>query len=44
MLPMTAYFAESALLPSGWARNVSIAVSDDGALDSVTADSEAIGG
>ena len=41
MLPMTAYFAESALLPSGWARNVGFDISADGNLAAVTADAEA---
>ncbi len=38
---MTAYFAENALLPSGWARNVRFDISADGSLAAVTADAEA---
>ena len=35
---MTAYFAESALLPSGWAGNVLFDVNSDGAIVAVTPD------
>ena len=38
---MTAYFAESALLPSGWAANVLIDVGSDGAIGAVTQDAKA---
>ena len=38
---MKTYFAESALLPNGWARNLLFEINPDGAILSVTADAEA---
>ena len=38
---MTAYFAESALLPSGWANNLRFDINPEGAIASVTPDTEA---
>ncbi|TLP61819.1 MULTISPECIES: formimidoylglutamate deiminase [Pseudomonas] len=40
---MPAYFAERALLPTGWARNVRLEVANDGRLASVSADAQADG-
>lgn len=40
---MSAYFAERALLPSGWARNVRLEVAADGRLASIEADASADG-
>ncbi|MEE1887637.1 formimidoylglutamate deiminase [Pseudomonas carassii] len=40
---MSAYFAERALLPSGWARNVRLEVAADGRLASIEADASAAG-
>ncbi|HGM5582556.1 TPA: formimidoylglutamate deiminase [Pseudomonas putida] len=40
---MSAYFAERALLPSGWANNVRLEVSADGRLSSIAADASADG-
>ncbi|MEX5339908.1 formimidoylglutamate deiminase [Pseudomonas sp. I2] len=40
---MSAYFAERALLPTGWARNVRLEVSDDGHLSKVDAEASAEG-
>ena len=37
---MSVYFAERALLPTGWAANVRIEVSDDGYLTQITANSD----
>lgn len=38
---MAAYFAESALLPSGWAKNLRFDINPDGSLGAVTAGAEA---
>lgn len=40
-MPSTSYFAERALLPQGWARDVLFEVDGDGALAAVTPDTEA---
>ena len=40
---MSAFFAERALLPSGWANNVRLEVSADGVLTHIQADSNADG-
>jgi formimidoylglutamate deiminase len=40
---MSAYFAECALLPSGWARNVRLEVGADGRLAAIMADADAAG-
>jgi formimidoylglutamate deiminase len=40
---MARYFAETALLPGGWARNVRLDVADDGLLAAVTPDADAAG-
>ncbi len=40
---MSAFFAERALLPQGWARNVRFEVSSDGLIQQVLADADAAG-
>ncbi|MDH4570284.1 formimidoylglutamate deiminase [Pseudomonas sp. BN414] len=40
---MSAFFAERALLPQGWARNVRFEVSSDGLIQQVLADTDAAG-
>ena len=40
---MSAYFAERALLPTGWASNVRLEVSSDGLLSRIEADASAEG-
>ena len=40
MPPMNTYFAECALLPSGWARNLLFEINSNGAIESATADAE----
>lgn len=37
---MTIWFAEKALLPQGWAKNVQITIADDGEITSVTPDAK----
>lgn len=41
--PMPDYFAEDALLPEGWARDVRLCVSNDGIIDSVAPNASSIG-